>query len=57
MHRPAVEVMQHMLAGENLALCIGRQGHVVGAGEWNLIYRAVLTKHRGLQSVSIAVET
>ena len=36
--RPRSEVMQHMLAGENLALCIGRQGHVVGAGEWNLIY-------------------
>ena len=35
---PRPEVMQHMLAGENLALCIGRQGHVVGAGEWNLIY-------------------
>ena len=27
-----------MLAGENLAMCIGRQGHVVGTGEWNLIY-------------------
>ena len=36
--RPRPEVMQHMLAGENLALCIGRQGQVVGAGEWNLIY-------------------
>ena len=36
--RPRSEVMRHMLAGENLALCIGRQGHVVGAGEWNLIY-------------------
>ena len=36
--RPRPEVMHHMLAGENLALCIGRQGHVVGAGEWNLIY-------------------
>ena len=36
--RPRSEVMQNMLAGENLALCIGRQGHVVGAGEWNLIY-------------------
>ena len=35
---PRSEVMQNMLAGENLALCIGRQGHVVGAGEWNLIY-------------------
>ncbi len=36
--RPRTKVMRHMLAGENLALCIGRQGHVVGAGEWNLIY-------------------
>ncbi len=35
---PRPEVMRHMLAGENLALCVGRQGHVVGAGEWNLIY-------------------
>ena len=36
--RPRSEVMRHMLAGESRALCIGRQGHVVGAGEWNLIY-------------------
>ena len=36
--RPRSEVMRHMLAGENRALCIGRQGHVIGAGEWNLIY-------------------
>ena len=36
--RPRSEVMRHMLAGQNLALCIGRQGRVVGAGEWNLIY-------------------
>ena len=36
--RPRSEVMRHMLAGENRALGIGRQGHVVGAGEWNLIY-------------------
>ena len=35
---PRPEVMRHMLAGENLALCVGRQGQVVGAGEWNLIY-------------------
>ena len=35
---PRSEIMQNMLAGENLALCVGRQGHVVGAGEWNLIY-------------------
>ncbi len=36
--RPRSGVMRHMLAGENLALCIGRQGHVVGAGGWNLVY-------------------
>ena len=36
--RPRPEVTRHMLAGDNLALCIGRQGHVVGAGEWNLVY-------------------
>ncbi len=35
---PRSDVMRHMLAGQNLALCIGRQGRVVGAGEWNLIY-------------------
>ncbi len=35
---PRSEVMRHILAGDNLALCVGRQGHVVGAGEWNLIY-------------------
>ena len=35
---PRQEVMRHMLAGENLALCVGRQGQAVGAGEWNLIY-------------------
>ena len=36
--RPRPEVMRHMLAGKNLALCVGRQGQVVGTGEWNLIY-------------------
>ena len=36
--RPRSEVMRHMLAGKNLALCVGRQGQVVGTGEWNLIY-------------------
>ena len=30
--------MRHMLEGENLALCVGRQGHVVGDSQWNLIY-------------------
>ncbi|GBC80077.1 hypothetical protein HRbin09_01306 [bacterium HR09] len=34
--RGRFEVMRHMLAGENLALCIGRQGQVVGGGQWNL---------------------
>jgi hypothetical protein len=36
--RPIVKVMRHMLAGENLVLCVGRQGQVVGVGEWNLIF-------------------
>jgi hypothetical protein len=36
--RHRLEVMQHMLAGENLALCLGRQGQVAGSGEWNLAY-------------------
>ena len=35
---PRPEVMQHMLTGDNLALCVGRQGQVVGAGEWNLCF-------------------
>ncbi len=35
---PRPKVMRQMLIGENLALCIGRQGQVVGASEWNLIY-------------------
>lgn len=34
------EVMRHMLAGENLALCVGRQGQVVGPGEWTLAFCA-----------------
>jgi hypothetical protein len=33
---PRSEVMRHMLAGENLALCVGRQGQVIGPDEWNL---------------------
>lgn len=35
---PRQEIMQHMLTGDNLALCVGRQGQVVGAGEWNLCF-------------------
>jgi predicted helicase len=34
------DVMRHMLAGENLALCVGRQGQVVGPGEWTLAFCA-----------------
>jgi predicted helicase len=33
--RPRPEVMRNMLQ-ENLALCVGRAGHVVGAETWNL---------------------
>nr|MBC7245340.1 N-6 DNA methylase [Chloroflexota bacterium] len=35
---PRPEVMRHMLAGENVALCIGRQGQAVGGEVWNLAY-------------------
>jgi hypothetical protein len=37
---PRAEVMRHLLAGDNMALCIGRQGQVVGSGPWNLAYVA-----------------
>ncbi len=35
---PRPKVMHQMLAGDNMALCVGRQGHVVGDAEWNLVY-------------------
>ena len=35
---PRPKVMHQMLSGENMALCVGRQGHVVGDDEWNLVY-------------------
>lgn len=35
---PRPKVMKQMLAGENLAMCIGRQGQVVGDDEWNLVF-------------------
>ena len=31
-------IMRHMLSGNNVALCVGRQGQVVGDSEWNLVY-------------------
>ena len=36
--RPRPEVMHHMLAGENVALCVGRQGQVVGGDMWTLAF-------------------
>ncbi|NUO20462.1 N-6 DNA methylase, partial [bacterium] len=38
--QPGKRVMRHMLAGENLALCVGRSGAVVGGNEWNVLYCA-----------------
>jgi very-short-patch-repair endonuclease len=35
---PRGNVMQHFLKGENIGLIIGRQGQVVGAMSWNLIF-------------------
>ena len=32
------QVMRHMLAGDNICLTIGRQGHVVGSMPWNLVF-------------------
>ncbi len=34
--RPRPAVMRHMLAGENLALCIGRAGQVIGSDSWDV---------------------
>jgi len=36
--RSRPEVMRHMLAGENLALCIGRAGQVVGPEIWDILF-------------------
>ncbi len=37
--RPRPEVMRHMLAGENVGLVCGRQGHVVGTDKpYNLVF-------------------
>ena len=37
--RPRAEVMRHMLQ-ENVALCVGRAGQVVGREQWNLAFCA-----------------
>ncbi len=31
-------VMRHMLAGENVGIAIGRAGHVIGQGGWNIVF-------------------
>ena len=31
-------VMRHMLAGHNMAIAIGRAGHVIGSEEWNIVF-------------------
>ena len=36
--RSRTEVMQHFIENDNIGLVIGRQGHVVGNMQWNLIY-------------------
>ena len=36
--RPRAEVMGHMLAGENQALCIGRAGQVIGSSVWDVLF-------------------
>src|SRR5690554_2536587 len=36
--RPVTQVMRHFIEKDNNGLVIGRQGHVVGNMQWNLIY-------------------
>lgn len=35
--RPSKAVMRHLLAGENVAMCVGRAGEAVGDATWNLV--------------------
>lgn len=35
--RPRKDVMRHLLAGENIAMCVGRAGEAVGDATWNLV--------------------
>ena len=35
--RRTIRVMHHLLAGDNMALCVGRAGQAVGDATWNLI--------------------
>lgn len=36
--RPRPEVMRHLLAGENVALVVGRAGSATGDEEWNIVF-------------------
>ncbi len=36
--RPRREVMDHLIAGENIAMCVGRAGQAVEDSTWNLIF-------------------
>jgi predicted helicase len=36
--RPSPEVMRHLLAGENVALVVGRAGAAAGDEEWNIVF-------------------
>jgi len=38
--RPRPEVMRHLLAGENVALVVGRAGSATGDEEWNIVFVA-----------------
>ena len=35
--RPRKDLMKHLLAGENVAMCVGRAGKAVGDDTWNLV--------------------
>jgi predicted helicase len=35
---PRTEAMPHMLAGENLAIMVGRAGQVIGSDEWDIVH-------------------
>ena len=40
--RPRADVMGHMLAGRNRALCIGRAGQVTGSSVWDVLFASTV---------------
>jgi len=36
--RARTNIMRHMLSGQNLAICVGRAGQVVGPGVWDVLF-------------------